>query len=116
MKLVGVLAVPFAEPRRFAFNLDSYRDFYPVIDCEHFDVVVRKFGKHYYDIYCDDVGLLLQKPPAIFTFDNDVAVELICGNCFVCKHDDNGDTISLTEDEVNEVLDNVRQGVLCCEL
>ncbi len=116
MKLTGVLAKPNAAPRVIEFELNSYEDLYPVLDCDCFDIAVRRFGKNYYDIYTDDEGLLHFKDPAIYVFDDDYMVQVLVGNCFVCKHNDEGDTISLTDEEIAEVLNNTRQGVLCCEL
>lgn len=123
-EIVGVLATPYASPKRHVLKLNSYQDFYPMLDCECFEIVRRKFGKNYYDVYCDDEGLLLDKDPAIYTFHQDAICEIIVGNCFICKHDEEGETISLAEDEVNEVLNNARevivdakmQGVLVCEI
>ena len=115
-EIVGVLATPYEKPKRYVLKLNDYKDFYPMLDCECFEIVRRKFGRNYYDVYCDDEGLLLDKDPAIYTFHEDMVCEVIVGNCFVCKHDEEGETISLTEDEVEEVLRNTREEVLVCEI
>ena len=115
-KLRGVLVRPKEKAVDFTFELNSYMDFYPVLDCEVFDVVERKFGNNYYDIYVDDEGLLNHKEEAIFTLGDTGVVEILVGNCFICKHNDEGDTISLTDAEVDEIIKNNIGGVICCVL
>lgn len=114
--MLGVLVKQNEKPVRYEFDYESYESFYPVLECDTFDIVTRKFGKNYYDVYVDDEGLLLNKTPAIFTFDNDILVEMLVGNCIILSHDKDGNTISLTEEQVNEILANIRGGVLVCEL
>ena len=115
-KLRGVLVRPNESGVDFTFDLNSYKDFYPVLDCDAFDIVERKFGNNYYDIYVDDEGLLNNKETAIYTLGEGGVVEILVGNCFVCKHNDEGDTISLTDDEVDEILSNTIGGSVCCVL
>lgn len=116
MKLKGILVEPDKLPKVYEFDCNSYKDFYPVLDCEIFEIPRRKFGKNYYDIYCDEEGFLNDKIPAIFTFDDDCLVEIIRGNCFICKHDDEGEAVSLTDNEIAEIMGNIKQDVLVCEL
>lgn len=113
----GVLIKPNHRAIPYDFEYDSFQDFHTLLDCECFDIATRRFGDHYYDIYLDDEGLLVGKKPAIITFDNDDQVcETLVGICFICKHDDKGDTISLEDDEVKEVLNSNIFGVPYCEL
>ena len=85
-------------------NLNLQR-IYDMLKCDCIDVVERKFGEHYYDIYCDDEGLFKENPlPAIATFDDGKIVEQIVGNVFICKHDGEGGMESLTQEEYREVI------------
>lgn len=87
------------------FNYDSYKDFYPLLNCEHFDVVERRFGDKYCDVYCDDEGLFKEdNKPAIFTHYKGKCVEHVVGNVFICGHDEEGETISLTAAQIDAVL------------
>lgn len=89
---------------------ENLHNIYKMLDCDCIDVVVRKFGKNVYDIYCDDEGLLKNKQhiTAVATFNqNHDLVEQIVGNVFICKHDGEGGMQSLTEKECNEILNEV---------
>lgn len=84
--------------------------YYNVLKCDCFDIARRKIGEHYYDIYCDDEGLLKSGlKPSTLTFDGDRIIEVLMGNVFVCSHNEDGDTISLTDAEIIEVLSYVQK-------
>ena len=85
--------------------LDAY---YKVLNCDTFDIARRRIGNNYYDIYCDDEGLFKEnnKPSAI-TFDGARVVEVLVGNLFICKADKNGETIGLTDKEMDEIFEYV---------
>lgn len=83
-------------------NLDAI---YTMLECGTIDVATRKFGRHYYDVYCDDEGLLKPNPlPSIATFKSGQCVEQLVGNVFICKHDGEGGMKSLTQAECDEVV------------
>jgi hypothetical protein len=86
-------------------NLDAL---YSVLECDCVDCATRKIGDTYYDIWCDDEGLFKHRPlPTVFTCDNDEIVEQICGNVFICKHNNKGGMKSLTDKELNEIYLNM---------
>ena len=88
---------------------DSYKNLqriYDMLKCDCIDVVSRKFGQHYYDIYCDDEGTfkpIEEQVVSVFTLSHGTCVEQIVGNVFICKHDGEGGMESLTDDEIQEV-------------
>ena len=79
--------------------------YYNMLQCDVFDITNRTIGEHRYDIYVDDEGLLKSgQKPSVLTFDDDNRiVEVLVGNAFVCSHNDEGDTISLTDEQIHEV-------------
>lgn len=90
---------------------EDYRDFLRLIECDTMDIATRKFGEHWLDVVCDDDGLLRDPlpRPSIATFDGKGRlVETIVGKVFVCKSDDEGESVSLAEDEINAVLRSCR--------
>lgn len=104
-KLKGVL-VANNEIKEFEFEYNNYKDFYPLLNCSTFDIQTREFNGEWLDIYCDDEGLLKTNPkPSILTFSNGELVEQIVGNVFIVSHDDEGETISLTDEQIKKVLD-----------
>lgn len=107
----GVLITPNkkgSKPRKYEFETDSYKDYYKLLDCRTFDIQTRKFGKYWLDIYCDDEGLFKEEnKPSIVTLDNGEIVEVIVGSVFITGHNEDGETISLTDEEIEEVLSTV---------
>ena len=95
--------------QEYDLNYKSYKDFYPILDCDCFDIATRKFGNHYIDIFCDDEGLLkVGLPMAVSTSAEGKVVEQIVGNVFLCGHDEEGDSISLTKEEIEDVNKCIR--------
>ena len=113
MKIKGILITPNqkeTKPRVSEADIDSYKDYYPLLECDTFDIQSRRFKDKWLDIYCDDEGLFKEiNRPSILTFNkNGHLVEQIVGNVFIVSHDDEGNTISLTDEEVEAVLSAVK--------
>ena len=87
---------------------DTLKTLYKVLDCDLITITSRKINGKYYDIYCDDEGLLKPNPiPAIIMMDNK-ELDLIVGNCFICSANEEGETISISELEVTSILSTVK--------
>ena len=113
-KIKGVLVTPNqkeTKPRVYELKVNSYKDYYPLLECDTFDIQERKFGDHWLDIYCDDEGLFKEdNKPAIVTLQpGKGVVETIVGNVFIVGHNDEGETISLTDEQIETVLSWVRE-------
>lgn len=103
-KIKGVL-VSNGEAKEYELEYNNYKDFYPLLNCDTFDVQTRNFNGEWLDIYCDDEGLFkANNKPSILTFSNGELVEQIVGNAFIVAHNDEGDTISLTDEQVQKVM------------
>lgn len=111
-KIKGILITPNqkdTKPRVYELEVNSYKDYYPLLECDTFDVQSRNFNGKYLDIYCDDEGLFKEDNQiAIVTMSEDKIVEQIVGNVFITNHNSEGKTISLTEDEIKSVLSTIR--------
>lgn len=83
--------------------------YYDIIGCRCIDMPSRKIGKHYYDIIVDDEGLLQDKP--IISAVNNAGDAMLVGTLIVCQHDEKGNTIGLTNKQVEEVKNSVRVGL-----
>lgn len=106
-KIKGVL-VSNGIAKEYELEYNNYKDFYPLLNCDTFDVQSRKFNGEWLDIYCDDEGLFkANNKPSILTFSNGELVEQIVGNAFIVAHNDEGDTISLTDEQVQKVMETI---------
>ena len=81
---------------------------YALLGCDCIDIVSRKFGKHQLDIICDDEGLLKDNKVSILTYHNNKLVETIVGNVFICNCNDDGESISLTDNEIEALKEQIR--------
>ena len=103
-KIVGVLVtkddIGFSA-NRFVLDYHNYKSMYPILNCETFGIPTRFINGKPYDIYLDDEGLLKGRPVNAASTDG---VEILVGNLFFCKHDDEGHIASLSEDDVKNIL------------
>jgi hypothetical protein len=82
---------------------NNHKDLCPLLNCDIFTIVTRKYGKHYYDIYADDEGLY-KDPLLVSTFTMNQK-EIIFGNVFICNHvKTTGAIKSLTAEQIKEIL------------
>ena len=90
------------EPIEVKGELDEY---YNLIDCDCIDIVTRKVGDTYFDIICDDEGLLKDNPrvTAVDTEGNPMLV----GNLIFSHTDEDGETVGVTDEEIALIRDNV---------
>ena len=79
-------------------NLDSYCK---LLDCRTIDITTRKIGYKYYDIICDDEGLLKESNimSAIDSYDEPALV----GSILICNFDTKGNEKDLTERDIQNI-------------
>ena len=79
---------------------------YGLLDCDTIQVVERKIANKWHDIICDEEGLFKQHNiPSVITLDeNDEIIEQVVGSVFVCGHDDEGEFVSMSEQEIAQVI------------
>lgn len=89
-----------ATPTTINHNLDAM---YTLLDVSTIDIVSRKIGGKYYDIICDDEALLKDGLPLPSMVDSGFNIMLF-GNLFVVSHDEEGNEVSLTQEDVSRIL------------
>lgn len=108
-KITGVLV---ADGKATVVDVDDDLDaYYKLLDCELIDIVTRRIGGKYYDIICDEEGLFKDDPAVgmVNEFDGKV---MIVGRLFICQHDGRGNQKSLSQTEIDDVLELFVHGVL----
>lgn len=84
-------------------NLDDY---YKYISCDCFDIPTRKIGDRYFNIICDDEGLL-KDHPIVSAIDPSFEPMLV-GNLIVGgKTNSEGDMLDLTDEDIEVIKDNI---------
>lgn len=108
-KITGVL---IADGKAIETEVESSLDaYYKLLDCDCIDIVTRKIGGRYYDIICDDEGMFKENPAVGMLNENDGSLMLV-GRLFVCQHDGNGNEKSLSQTEIDDVMELFMFGVL----
>lgn len=89
-------------------QISDYTDWYPFLDCDTFDIVVRNIGGRPYNIICDDEGLFRSSNfPAFLTLDEDGDIcEIIYGTLFITNNEGE-DLTSLTDEDVQHILNHI---------
>lgn len=83
----------------------TLEEYYKYIGCSCIDIVTRKAGDTYFDIICDDEGLLKDNPriSAVDMQGNPMLV----GNLIFTHTDDEGETVEVTDEDVATIMDEV---------
>ena len=91
----------------------NLEDYYNILNCEVIDIVSRRIGKKYYDIICDDMGLLKDDP--IPTAYDERFEPALYGNLFIVNEpdqDSDGYVTSLTDEDYTNIWNNTFYGKL----
>ena len=96
---------------------DNYKEIDKALGCEIFSIVCRKIGKSRkeWDIYHDDNFLFMPRT-GIQTGQCQNYDERLYENIFVARHTPSGAMKGLTDEECEEILNNVKNGVLIYRL
>ena len=82
-------------------------DYYRLIGCDYVDIIHRRIGDVEVEIVLDDEGLLVEDPkPSGISVDG---TPMLFGNLLIAsgRVTDDGELTELTEEEVDEIMDNV---------
>ena len=81
---------------------DHLTDYYHYLNCHQIDMQEITINDHYYDIIFDDEFLLMEKPlPTLYVNEHTV----IFNNVLFARHDDEGATIGLNDDDIQQICD-----------
>lgn len=80
-------------------------DFYRELEAEPLDIARRKIGGRMYDIFVDDEGLFRENP-VISAIDKE-GNPMLVGNLVFANHDAEGNTTSLTMEDVARIVGNM---------
>ena len=100
---------------------NKLENIYELLKCNSIDIVTAKIGNSYCDIICDDEGLL--KNGNILSAMNESKDYLLVGNLLITGSNDvlitgsndGGETISLTDEQINDVFNNEYTVIGCNE-
>ena len=85
-------------------QLDKFHD---LIKCRCFDITQRKISGRYFDIFCDDEGLLIDPRPPISAFDTKKKMPMLVGNLIIANHNVQGDTTDLSDDDIKLIKKHI---------
>lgn len=79
-------------------------EWYRLLKCDLIDITERQVAGRYYDIICDDEGLL-KDGAKVSALDSAQSPQLV-GNLIFCNHDDEGNETTLTDEDIARLLPN----------
>ena len=104
MKIRGILVSTNGEVKEAEIE-DSLESFYSTLECDLIDCTVREINGEFYDIVCDDEGLFKEHP--VVTAVSGFLKPALVGNLFICRHNDDGEWTSLSDDDVKRIMRTV---------
>lgn len=105
MKKARVLVLDVGKSEVREAECESLDDFYRELNCDTFDITCRKIAGRYYDIFCDDNGLFVEDPK-VSAIDSRMSPMLV-GNLVFANHDSQGNTTSLTDEDIAWINANI---------
>lgn len=85
---------------------DNLNTYYKLLKCNTIDIVTRTIEGHSFSVVCDDEGLLKENP-IISAVSQNSKVQFV-GNLIFCGiPNDEGEMLSLTNEECKTILHNV---------
>ena len=102
--LMKVKDVPHPTQQFKQVEVDELQDYYNHLGCDLFDIVSRKIGDRFYDVYCDDCGLFEDDP--IISMVNKNGEPMLVGNLIFANHNAAGETTSLSDEDVRYIVKN----------
>ena len=86
---------------------NTLADYYKLIGCRCLDIIHRRIGDAEVEIVLDDEGLLVENPKV--SAINVDGTPVLFGNLLIAsgRVTDDGELTELTEEEVDEIMDNV---------
>lgn len=67
---------------------------------------IEIFSCNGHDIICNEEGKILGLSPNLYITQNNNLIEILCGNLIICNVDNNGEFASLTEEEIQNYLND----------
>lgn len=102
-----VLVLDVKEDKLRVAECKELEDFYRELDADMLDIARRNIGGKAYDIFVDDIGLFRENP-VVSAITKDLEPMLV-GNLIFANHDVEGNTTSLTDEDMARILGNIVQ-------
>jgi hypothetical protein len=64
------------------------------------------------DLVCNDEGKINELAPQAIWIDNGKLVDIICGSCFVCRHDDEGNFTDIRKSDEEQIREQLKAVVV----
>uniref|UniRef100_UPI004057B7A0 DUF3846 domain-containing protein n=1 Tax=Acetatifactor sp. TaxID=1872090 RepID=UPI004057B7A0 len=55
------------------------------------------------DLVCNEEGKINCLQPTVAWIEDGKVVEIICGECFLCRHNDEGDFVSIKDEDIEYI-------------
>lgn len=83
----------------------TLQGFYKALHCDCIDITTRSIAGRVFDFVCDDEGLL--KPGAKISAIDSKRDPMLVGNLFICSSDGEGNSVSIDDEAIAHIKENV---------
>lgn len=92
---------------------DSLSAFYDLIGCSTIDITSRMIKDTFYDIICDDEGLLINNPKVSAIYENNAPA--LVGNLIILGSSNGVNCLQgLTNGDIAKIMRNIKTGYVSC--
>lgn len=104
--MANLLCLDVKNRNVYELTCNELQDFYKALDCDCFDIARLYIGGKYFDCFVDDNGLFREVilPSAINKKTNEI---LLVGNIVFAHHDREGNTTSLSKEDIELIKENI---------
>jgi hypothetical protein len=90
-------------------DVGTLKEYYELLNCDTIDIVSRKIAGKYYEIICDDEGLLVNMPTLSAAWKTTKKPALF-GNLLIAGEAIDGELTSITSEDANAIMGSI---ILC---
>ena len=103
--MARLLCLDVEQRKLIEVECNDLQDYYNALGCDCFDIARIYIGSKKFDCFVDDNGLLKENPiPSAVSKSKEV---LLVGNIIFANHDDEGNTTSLTDEDIAIIKRNM---------
>jgi hypothetical protein len=107
--MVRLFLIDVMNDKAEELNIEPYDldKFHELLNCRCFAIPKRRIGGKYFDIYCDDEGLIKDEQPPVSAYSISKREPMLVGNLIIANHDMAGDTIDLSDEDIKLIKENL---------
>ena len=101
-----MLLIDVADPKVKIVDASTLEEYYRLLNCDTIDITIRKIAGEYFDIICDDEGLLKECPILSAIYEKSRKPALV-GNLLITGGSCDGELLPITKEQYQKVRNKI---------